>query len=246
MLLTIVAITASMQAAGTRRAIMSGSGGSWQWMLQMAAGTSLLCFPLICVAFQVEEPREGILTTAAAQTPEENAKPPAPAVPLGSDEAAPNAPDLTNLEAGPDELPNIRNHAIAAALADGISTKLALSAGALEANPMALSFPMGLAALTGAKVLVAVYANKLPEKEKRLVIKTSSSAWGGAAVNNVLVFMAAPPPIPIVAGVLMGIFVWHQTARDYDDRDRLAALQKARLPSAPVQASLEPAPALAP
>jgi hypothetical protein len=228
-----------------RRAIMSGSGGSWQSVVQMAVGTSLLCFPLICVAFQVEVPPEGILTAAAAQTPE-NAKPSAPAVPLVSDDVAPSTPDLTNMEARPEGLPNIRNHAIAAALADGISTKLALSAGALEANPMALSFPMGLAALTGAKVLVAVYANKLPEKEKRLVIKTSSSAWGGAAVNNLLVFMAAPPPIPIVAGVLMGILVWHQTGRDYDNRDRLAALQKARLPSGPVQASLEPPPGLAP
>jgi hypothetical protein len=150
------------------------------------------------------------------------------------------------MESDPDELPKIRNNAIAAALADGVSTKLALSAGALEANPVALSFPMGLVALTGAKVLVALYADKLPEKEKRFVIKTSSSAWGGAAVNNLMVLMAAPPPIPIVAGILMGIFVWHHTARGYDDRDRLAELQKAKSQSAPVQASLEAPLALAP
>jgi hypothetical protein len=224
---------------------MSGSGGSWQWVLQMAAGTSLLCFPLVCVAFQSEEPRAGILNAAVAQD-SESGKPPAPAVPLATEDAASSPLDVTNMEPYSDQLPKVRNNAIAAALADGVSTKLALSAGALEANPVAVSFPMGLVALTGAKILVALYADKLPEKEKRFVIKTSSSAWGGAAVNNVLVLMAAPPPIPIVAGILMGIFVWHHTARGYDERDRLAALQNAKLPSAPVQASLEAPPVLAP
>jgi hypothetical protein len=105
---------------------------------------------------------------------------------------------------------------------------------------------MGLAAFTGVNVLLVLYADKLPEKDKRFAIKTSSSVWGGAAINNLMVMMAAPPPIPIVAGIVMGIIAWQHTARGYDERDRLAALQAIQLPSAPVQASFEPAPALAP
>jgi hypothetical protein len=224
---------------------MGGSGGSWQCMLQTAAGASLLCFPLICVAFQNQEPREGIPDAAVAEKPE-SAKPPAPVVTLPAGDAASDPLTVTTLEAVPDKLPKVRNNAIAAALADGVSTKLALAAGGLEANPVAGSFPMGLAALTGVKVLLVLYADKLPEKDKRFAIKTSSSVWGGAAINNLMVMMAAPPPIPIVAGIVMGIIAWKHTARGYDESDRLAALQATQLPSAPVQASLEPAPALAP
>jgi hypothetical protein len=224
---------------------MGGSGGSWQWMLQMAAGTTLICFPLICVAFQKEEPPGRIPDAAVAENPESE-KTPAPAASLPPEDPASKTLDVTSVEPGPDELPKVHHNAIAAALADGLSTKMALSAGGLEANPVAASFPMGLVALTGAKVLLVLYAEKLPETEKRFVIKTSSAAWGGAAVNNLLVMMAAPPPLPIVAGILMGIMAWKHTARGYEDRDRLASLQKAKLASAPVQAILEAPPALAP
>lgn len=236
---------------------MGGSGGSWQGMFQMAAGTSLLCFPLICVAFQNAEPQEGISEGAAAQRPE-SGKPPAPAGTLSIEDAASNAPKVTNINFAPVKPPGAWNNSVTAALADGVTTKLALSAGAVEANPLAPASPMGMVALTGAKVLIALYANKLPENEKRFVIKTSSSAWGGAAVNNVLVLMAAPPPIPIVAGIMMGIIFWHQSSRGYDERDRLAELQTATPATAPAQAPAqapvqtpmytgwEPLPALAP
>jgi hypothetical protein len=236
---------------------MGGYGGSWQCMLQMAAGTSLLCFPLICVAFQNEEPGQEISEAAVAQRPE-SGKPPAPAGTLSIEDPASNALAVTNIKSAPPKLPGTWNNSVTAALADGISTKLAISAGAVESNPLVPSSPMGMVALTGTKVLIALYANTLPEKEKRFLIKTSSSAWGGAAVNNVLVLMAAPPPLPIVAGIMMGIIFWHQSSRGYDKQDRLAELEKAKLATAPVpapaqaavqtpmQTSSEPLPALAP
>jgi hypothetical protein len=150
---------------------------------------------------------------------------------------------VIDMQAGADEPPKVRNYAVAAAVADGVSTKLALSAGALESNPVAASLP--LVALTGAKIALTFYAETLPEKEKRLVIKSSSSVWGGAAVNNVLLLVAAPPPLPIVAGIMMGIFVWHKTSREYDEQDRkLAARQAAKFAAAPAPASLEPATAV--
>lgn len=41
--------------------------------------------------------------------------------------------------------------------------------------------------------MLALSVNKLPEHEKRIIIETKSATWGGAAVNNLLVLMAAPP-----------------------------------------------------
>jgi hypothetical protein len=210
-------------------------------MLHIAAGTSLLCFPFICNAGQVEEARAGNSNLAAAQISDDT-KTPAPtfsAQPPAPQEAATQVHDAIESQAAPEQAPKVRNYAVTAAVADGVTTKLALSAGALESNPVAASLP--LVVLTGAKIALAMYAETLPEKEKRLVIKTSSSVWGGAAVNNVLLLMATPPPFPIVAGILMGVLVWKKTAREYDDHDRkMAALQAAKLASAPVPASVEP------
>lgn len=67
----------------------------------------------------------------------ESAKPPVPAVIIRAADAASDPLAVTTLEAVPDKLPEVQNNAIAAALADGVSTKLALAAGGLESNPVA-------------------------------------------------------------------------------------------------------------
>lgn len=220
---------------------MGGSGGSWRWLGKMAA-VPLLCLPVMCFANQTEESAKRIADEAIVPNPESAMPASLRAEPV----AALKVADETRVESAPAKLSKVENNAIAAALADGVSTQLVLSAGGMEANALAASFPMGLVGLTGAKVMLALYANKLPEHDKRLVIKTTSATWGGAAVNNLLVLMAAPPPVPIVAGILMGVVVWRHTGRAYDERDRLAAMQKAKVATEPVQASLEPAAAAAP
>ena len=95
--------------------------------------------------------------------------------------------------------------AVKAAIADGVTTGVALSAGAVEMNPLANPSPLGLVALTAAKIGLVRYAADLPEGEKRLVMKTTTAAWGGAAVNNLLVLAAAPPPFPLLAGLAMAV-----------------------------------------
>jgi hypothetical protein len=115
--------------------------------------------------------------------------------------------------------------AVKAAIADGVTTGVALAAGAVEMNPLVSPSPLGLVALTAAKIGLVRYAADLPEGEKRMVMKTTTAAWGGAAMNNLLVLVAAPPPFPLLAGLAMAVIGWRQMARDYDEQDRIAAVQ---------------------
>lgn len=115
------------------------------------------------------------------------------------------------------------NNARAAAVADGVSTALALSTGAVETNPLIGTSPLALLALTGAKIGLVNFAKTLPEHERRTVLKASGAIWGGAAINNLLVLMAAPTPVAVVAGVVAGVLSWRHTAHAYAAADRALA-----------------------
>jgi hypothetical protein len=130
--------------------------------------------------------------------------------------------------------------AVKAAIADGVTTGVALAAGAVEMNPLVNPSPLGLVALTAAKVGLVKYAANLPEGEKRMVMKTTTAAWGGAAVNNLLVLVAAPPPFPLLAGLAMAVISWRQMARDYDEHDRIAAVQAREAATATLVACVAP------
>lgn len=111
-------------------------------------------------------------------------------------------------------------NAMHAAMADGITTGLALSAGALEMNPLISTSPAGLIVLTGAKIGLVKLADDLPQDEKRLVIKSSGAIWTGAAVNNLMVLLSTPTPVAIAAGVVAGVLWWRHSARVYERADR--------------------------
>lgn len=115
------------------------------------------------------------------------------------------------------------NTALAAAVADGLTTSLALSAGAVESNTAISTSPMGLIALTGLKIGLIKYSENFSEPEKRLTLKSTSAIWGGATVNNIAVYLAAPPPLPIIAGLLMGIATWITMSNHYEEADTLLA-----------------------
>ena len=115
--------------------------------------------------------------------------------------------------------------AVKAAIADGVTTGVALAAGAVEMNPLVNPSPLGLVVLTAAKIGLVKYAADLPENDKRLVMKSTTAAWGGAALNNLLVLVAAPPPFPLLAGLAMAVIGWRQMTRDYDEQDRITAVQ---------------------
>lgn len=131
-------------------------------------------------------------------------------------QAAPATPVVAQTENG-------KNRAMASAVADGVTTGIALSVGAIETNPLIATSPIGLVALTGAKLGLVKYADTMPQDDKRLTLKSTSAIWGGAAVNNVMVLLAAPPPFPIIAGLIMGIATWTHMGSEYEKEDLLAA-----------------------
>lgn len=131
-----------------------------------------------------------------------------------------------------DRIERLDKNAVHAAVADGVTTGLALSAGALEMNPLVSTSPAGLVMLTGAKIGLVKLADRLPEDEKRLVIKTSSSLWTGAAVNNLMVLLSAPSPAAIAAGVVAGVLWWRHSTRVYALADREIAARRAAPPEA--------------
>lgn len=131
------------------------------------------------------------------------------------------------------QIDRLDKNAMGAAVADGLSTGLALSSGALEMNPLAPTSPVGLIALTGAKIGLVTYADRLPEDEKRMLIKSSSSLWTGAAVNNLMVLLSAPSPVAIAAGLVAGVLWWQHSARVYERADReIAARRETPAPEA--------------
>jgi hypothetical protein len=78
-----------------------------------------------------------------------------------------------------DDLMKPENIAMAAAAADVMSTSLALASGGVEMNPLVSTTPLGLVALAATKIGLIKYAGTLPEPEKRIALKSTSSLWGG-------------------------------------------------------------------
>lgn len=135
--------------------------------------------------------------------------------------------DLPPPEQRIDELDKAAMHS---AVADGVSTGLALSAGAVEMNPMISTSPLGLVALTGAKIGLVKFADRLPKQQKRLVIKSASAVWGGAAVNNLMVLISATPIAAVGAGIIAGTLWWLHSSAVYEEADREIAAREQKLP----------------
>jgi hypothetical protein len=133
------------------------------------------------------------------------------------------APVLASRKSNDSSTLTPKNTAIAAAIADGLTTSLALSSGAIEYNSAIPTSPLGLVALTGLKIGLIKYSESFTEPEKRLTLKSTAAIWGGAAVNNIAVYLAAPPPVPIIAGLLMGITTWINMSNNYKEADTLLA-----------------------
>lgn len=146
---------------------------------------------------------------------------------------APQEPANVSAPSAEERIERLDRNAVQAAVADGVTTGLAISAGALEMNPLVSTSPAGLLALTGAKIALVNYADRLPEDEKRMVIKTSSSLWTGAAVNNLMVLLSVPSPAAIAVGMVAGVLWWQHSSRVYERADREIA---ARRETPPVEA----------
>lgn len=112
--------------------------------------------------------------------------------------------------------------AASAALADGVSTIGVLAAGGIETNPIMPVSPVGILMVTAAKMGMAKWADQLPEEERKSTLSSMSGAFGGAAVNNLLVLATAANPIALVGGLIAGVFFYNDT------NDKLAAESEAK------------------
>jgi hypothetical protein len=93
---------------------------------------------------------------------------------------------------------------IQAAIADTLTTIVAVNGGAVEINPM------GLVVLTVLKVgLVLVVNEQLEGNDKYILEKAESTIWTGASVNNLLVILNASPVTAVAAGIITALIVWH-------------------------------------
>lgn len=189
--------------------------------ITLACGMALLL--LFCTVNSRAEEEASTLTLppAASANPNQAATSIAPKADK-IEQAIPAIPATVQSEDG-------KNRAMASAVADGVTTGLALSAGAIETNPLIATSPVGLVALTGAKLGLVKYADTMSQEDKRLTLKSTSAVWGGAAVNNVMVLLAAPPPFPLLAGLIMGIATWTHMGSEYEKEDLLAAARAKEL-----------------
>lgn len=97
----------------------------------------------------------------------------------------------------------------ATAVADSVTTLVALSAGAAEANPVVTPSPLGLLVLAGVKFGLLEIADTLPPDERKTVHRMTRSIWGGVSASNLLVALAAPMPAAVAAGVSTGYILWN-------------------------------------
>lgn len=102
--------------------------------------------------------------------------------------------------------------AVTAAVADSLSTHLALQAGAIEANPLVNTSAGGLVALAGIKWALVEYveSSDMAESQKSKFKRVTTAVWGGAAINNVLLAMSASNPASLLLGIAGGIWLWNQ------------------------------------
>lgn len=169
-----------------------------------------------CAETATDQPAPPLANAGPPHTGSDQAIAPEAAIALSRQQASSSGEDEVQADG--------KTHAMVAAVADGVTTGMALSAGAIESNPLIATSPAGLITLTGLKLGLVNYANTLPEQEKRFAMKSTSAVWGGAAVNNVMIFLAAPPPLAIFAGLITGIVTWTHLENQYEKEDiRLAA-----------------------
>jgi hypothetical protein len=134
------------------------------------------------------------------------------------------------------ELPGISaiNYARIGAIADSVTTHIALNSGGVEKNALVNTSPAGLVALLALKLGLLELAERLPENERAMAIKTSAAVWGGVSVNNLLVAASVGGAAPVVVGAAFGYWMWEHTS------DRLAAEKLAKAAKADLGTAVSP------
>jgi hypothetical protein len=88
------------------------------------------------------------------------------------------------------------------ALADIGTTALALGRGATELNPL------GFVGSTVAKGAYFVFRDDLTNQDRELADRVLTSAWTGAAVNNLIIFTGGLTAVALPIGALVGVALY--------------------------------------
>jgi ABC-type spermidine/putrescine transport system permease subunit II len=96
----------------------------------------------------------------------------------------------------------------AAAVADSVSTYLALAGGATELNPLVNTSPIGLVALVGAKLMLVEYSDKMPPEKRAKAMQIYSTFWGGASASNLMLAASVAPPVALAVGLATAYYLW--------------------------------------
>lgn len=110
------------------------------------------------------------------------------------------------LASGCSSLPrsNTEEAYLAAAGADVVSTAIAISQpNIVESNPV------GYLGSTVVKGAIYYYAKNNPE-EAQAIYHIGTSAFTGAAVNNILLAVGAASGVSVLAGILTGFFIYNE------------------------------------
>ena len=101
---------------------------------------------------------------------------------------------------------------VLAAATDSLSTGLAIAAGAREANPLVSTSAGGLISIFLIKSAGVYWIDKQPDNIRDFGLKFASGFWGGASINNLLIFAGMSNPVSIVGGVVGGILLYNHEA----------------------------------
>jgi hypothetical protein len=150
---------------------------------------------------------------------------------------------------------DIKQQAVQAAIADGVSGAAVLATGVISVHPLGPVLSWGMKAAT------LQYAEGLPEHERPAAYGSATAMWAGATVNNVCLTAAflttggVLAPVCIAAGLAWGMKTWNEgkaerdfweactSLRDFAQMPNFECVYPWQRPPAIAQAQAQPAPA---
>lgn len=118
------------------------------------------------------------------------------------------------------------DNAKAAAVADGVSTAVAIGSGAIETNPLINTSPIGLVGMTAVKYAVPYMVRDAEPATRKTALVGATGVWGGAAVNNLLI-LAGASTVALPVGLIAGLWFAMSTADKIDaEQAQVLALAK--------------------
>ncbi len=107
-----------------------------------------------------------------------------------------------------------KNQAHQATAVDAATTAIGVSSGiATEVNPLISSAPVFLG-LMATRVVGVELINKLDEPQRTDTLTSFNSIWWGVNISNILVLLAAPTPVGLVAGAMVGVGLWNSSSME--------------------------------